>query len=90
MKELSSKVFAIFWKDILSELRNKEIATSVLVFALLVLVIFNFAFEPGADTKGLVAPGILWVGFTFAGLLGLNRIFAIMPIWGFVSLLKEF
>ncbi len=76
MKGLFTRVFAIFWKDILSELRTKEIATSVLVFALLVVVIFNFAFEPGADTIGLVAPGILWVAFTFAGMLGLNRAFA--------------
>jgi len=76
MKELFTRIFAIFWKDILSELRTKEIATSVLVFALLVVVIFNFAFEAGADTTGLVAPGILWVAFTFAGVLGLNHTFA--------------
>ena len=76
MKEFSSEVFAILWKDIISELRTKEIATSVLVFGLLVIVIFNFAFEPGPDTLGLVAPGILWVAFTFAGVLGLNRTFA--------------
>ena len=76
MKGLWVKVFAIFWKDILSEIRTKEIVTAVLVFALLVIVIFNFAFEPGAGTTGLAAPGILWVAFTFAGILGLNRIFA--------------
>ena len=76
MKEFSAKVFAIFSKDILSELRSKEIATSVLVFALLVLVIFNFAFEPEGDMIGMVAAGILWVAFTFAGVLGLNRTFA--------------
>lgn len=76
MKGFFGQVAAIFWKDLLSELRSKEIATSVLVFALLVLVVFNFAFEPGTDTIGLVAPGILWVAFTFAGVLGLNRTFA--------------
>ena len=76
MKEFYVKVFAIASKDILLELRTKEVATSVLVFALLVLVIFNFAFEPGANTIVLMAPGILWVGYTFAGVLGLNRTFA--------------
>ena len=76
MKGLWTKVFAIFWKDIISELRTKEIVTSVFVFALLVLVIFSFAFDPEAGTMGLVAPGILWVGYAFAGVLGLNRIFA--------------
>ena len=77
MKGLWTKVFAIFWKDILSEIRTKEILTAVLVFGLLVIVIFNFAFEPESGTTGLVAPGILWVAFTFAGVLGLNRVFAV-------------
>ena len=76
MRETFSKIFAIFWKDILLELRTKEVATSILIFALLVLVIFNFALDPEAGTIRQVAPGMLWVGFTFAGVLGLNRIFA--------------
>ena len=61
----------------LTELRTKEVITSVLVFALLVLVIFNFAFGTRADTMELVAPGILWVALTFGGVLGLNRIFSV-------------
>jgi len=77
MKGSLSKVLAIFWKDILLEIRTKEIVTSVLVFALLVVVIFNFAFEPETAAMNLVAPGILWVAFTFAGVLGLNRVFAV-------------
>jgi heme exporter protein B len=68
-------ILAIFWKDILTELRTKEIITSVLVFALLVLVIFNFAFGTVTGTVELVAPGILWVSLTFGGVLGFNRIF---------------
>ena len=40
------------------------------------VIIFNFAFDPTADTTGLVAPGILWAAFVFAGMLGLNRTFA--------------
>ena len=73
MKETFIAVFAIFWKDILSGLRTKEVITSVLVFGLLVLVIFNFAFETGSGTRDSVAPGILWVALVFAGVLGLNR-----------------
>ncbi len=72
-----TKILAIFWKDILTEFRTKEIVTSVLVFALLVLVIFNFAFGTRADGMELVAPGILWVALTFGGVLGFNRIFAV-------------
>jgi heme exporter protein B len=77
LKKVFVKTLAIFWKDMLTELRTKEVITSVLVFALLVLVIFNFAFGIRADTMELVAPGILWVALTFGGVLGLNRIFSV-------------
>ena len=83
MSRMFASVFAIFWKDVLSEIRTKEIVTAVLVFALLVLVIFNFAFDPASGmtaasgTTARIAPGILWVAFTFAGILGLNRVFAV-------------
>ena len=69
------KVMTIFWKDILSEFRTKAVASSVLIFAVLVIVIFNFAFESDSDTIELAAPGVLWVTFTFAGVLSLNRTF---------------
>lgn len=75
MKRSWGKVSVILWKDILSELRARDIVTSVLVFALLVIVIFNFAFEP--ERVELVAPGVLWVTFTFAGVLGLSRSFTL-------------
>jgi heme exporter protein B len=70
-----SKAIAITWKDMLSELRTKEIVSSVLVFTLLVIVIFNFAFGASQEMMKLVAPGILWVTFAFAGVLSLNRTF---------------
>ncbi len=73
MRKSAGKVLAILWKDILSELRTRDIVVSVLVFALLVIVIFNFAFEP--ERVGLVASGVLWVALTFAGVLGLSRSF---------------
>jgi len=69
------QVIAITWKDILSEMRTKEIVFSVLVFTLLVIVIFNFAFSASQQMIALVAPGILWVTFAFAGVLSLNRSF---------------
>ncbi len=69
MKPLSAIVF----KDIVIEMRNKETISSMLMFGLLVLVVFNFAFQPSGAERALIAPGILWVAFTFAGILGLNR-----------------
>ncbi|MFB0559048.1 MAG: heme exporter protein CcmB [Dehalococcoidales bacterium] len=69
------KVIAIAGKDALSEMRTRETIPSVLVFALLVIVTFNFAFGASQETLVLVAPGILWVTFAFAGVLSLNRSF---------------
>ncbi len=71
------KAMAVTWKDALSEMRTREIVFSVLVFALLVIVVFNFAFGTAQTTVALVAPGILWVTFTFAGVLSLNRSFIV-------------
>ncbi len=45
----------------------------MLVFALLVILIFNFALELDAKTRATVTSGVLWVTFAFAGTLGLNR-----------------
>ena len=70
------QIGAILRKDILLELRSKEILSSMLVFSLIVVVIFNFIFDPGSEQIKLMAPGILWVAITFAGNLGLSRSFA--------------
>lgn len=70
-----SKAVAITWKDVLSEVRAKETIPSVLIFAVLVIVIFNFAFGAGPEQMKLVVPGILWTTFVFAGMLSLNRTF---------------
>lgn len=71
------KVMVIVWKDILSELRTKEMLSSMFIFALLVIVIFNFAFELRVENIQEIAPGVLWVAFTFAGVLDLNRSFTL-------------
>jgi heme exporter protein B len=71
------KVGIILWKDVISEVRTREMLSSMLVFALLVTVIFSFAIEPGSVDMTDLAPGLLWVAFTFAGILGLNRSFAV-------------
>lgn len=68
-----TQVWAILWKDIRYELRSKQTWTGMALFALLVLVIFNFAFDLRVDNKAAVAPGALWIAFVFASLLGLGR-----------------
>ncbi len=64
---------AIIWKDLAAELRSRELISAMLVFALLVILIFNFALELDAKTRASVTAGVLWVTFAFAGTLGLNR-----------------
>lgn len=70
-------VAAIIWKDIRAELRTKDIFSSMFVFALLAVIVFNFAFELRVPNMKMVAPGIVWVAVSFAGTLGLNRAFVI-------------
>jgi heme exporter protein B len=71
------KIWAIVWKDIITELRTKELFSSMLIFALLIILIFNFAFDFSSELIPVAAPAILWVSFTFAGVLGLGRSFAL-------------
>ncbi len=70
------RLVALVAKDLLIELRSRDVAYSSVVFALLVLVIFNFAFELRAENLQVLAPGVLWVTFIFAAVLALGRVFA--------------
>jgi heme exporter protein B len=70
-------LWAVVWKDLAAELRSRELLSAMLVFALLVILIFNFALELDARERANVTSGVLWVTFTFAGTLGLNRSMAI-------------
>jgi heme exporter protein B len=70
-------MWAIIWKDLAAELRSRELLSAMLVFAMLVILIFNFALELDARERANVTAGVLWVTFTFAGTLGLNRSMAI-------------
>jgi heme exporter protein B len=67
---------ALLWKEALVEARGRETVVASVVFALLVLVIFNFAFDLRVENVTEVAPGVLWVTVTFAGVLALGRSFA--------------
>lgn len=73
---LLSQVWIILQKDLRCELRSKQMWTGMGLFALLVLVIFNFAFDLRVDNQAAVAPGALWVAFVFASFLGLGRTIA--------------
>jgi len=69
------KIWLIVQKDLISELRSKEIFSSMFIFVLVVTIVFNFSFEIGEEKILNILAGILWVALLFAGVLGLNRSF---------------
>jgi len=70
-------LLAVVWKDLAAEWRSREMINAMLVFALLVIFIFNFALELQPAARAAITSGVLWVTFTFAGTLGLNRSMAV-------------
>ena len=70
-------ISAILVKDLRLEWRNRETLASVCVFGILVVFLFNFAFEPGREETLRLLPGLLWISFAFAGVLCFNRSFAV-------------
>jgi heme exporter protein B len=77
LAEIFSAALVIARKDLSIEFRTKTAFLSSVVFALLGLVIFYYAWDPTAVSAIDLAPGVLWVIFTFSGLLGLNRSFSV-------------
>jgi heme exporter protein B len=70
------QILLILWKDLVTEKRTKESFSQMVTFALLVIVICNVAMQIGTTIQDLL-PGIIWIAFTFAGILGLNQSFTL-------------
>ena len=70
------QVMVITAKDLRAEMRTKEAINASFAFAIVVLLILSFAFEPTEDTTREISGGLLWIVFLFAGTLILNRSFA--------------
>jgi heme exporter protein B len=64
---------AIIRKDLTLEFHTREVISSMLVFALLVVVVFSFIFEPGEHEQRRIAGGVYWMAMVFSGLLGLGK-----------------
>jgi heme exporter protein B len=63
-------------KDVRLEWRSKDSINSMLFFALLVVVIFSFSFDPLAEESRRIAGGLIWVAFLFAAVVALNQTWA--------------
>jgi heme exporter protein B len=75
--EILADAWLIARKDLTIEFRTRSAFLSAVVFALLGLVIFYYSWDPTAVSASDLAPGVLWVIFTFSGLLGLHRSFGV-------------
>lgn len=67
---------AIARKDLKTELRTKESLNASLSFSLVILVLFSFAFDLGREEFYAISGGMLWLAYSFAGALVVNRSFA--------------
>jgi heme exporter protein B len=70
------QLMVITAKDLRAEMRTKEAINASIAFAIVILLILSFAFDPSEDTTREISGGLLWIVFTFAGTLVLNRSFA--------------
>jgi len=70
-------VLAILRKDLLNEKRSFITLGSLLVFALVVVLIFLFAFDLVVSMRTEAASAVVWVALCFAGTLSLDRTLAV-------------
>ncbi len=75
MTSYARRAWIVLWKDLLTERRSKESLNALLFFSLLLLFLFQFALGPDRRSLEAALPGLLWLGFILAGLLGLGRSF---------------
>lgn len=64
-------------KDLAIEWHSRSAFLAATTFSLLAVTIFYFAWDPTGVASIDLAPGVLWVIFTFAGILGLHRSFGV-------------
>jgi heme exporter protein B len=70
------QIATVAMKDVRAELRTKEAINASLAFALMILLLFSYTFDPEQEMMRQVSGGLLWIVFAFAGTLTLNRSFA--------------
>jgi heme exporter protein CcmB len=65
----------LLWKDVVVELRAKELVYATVFFAAVVLLVFCFAFLNGPKPTVDVVAGVLWIAIALAGTVGISRAF---------------
>lgn len=70
------QIWTVAAKDLRSEVRTKEALNASIAFSVVILVMFSFAFDPTSEQMATFSGGLLWMSYSFAGALVLNRSFA--------------
>lgn len=73
---LRQQVLRLFYRELLIEFRSKEQLTTMFVFALTTIIIFQFSFEMRTGTVKILIPGVLWISIFLSSILSLNRSFS--------------
>ena len=75
MKLFFRQTLILVWKDVLIDLKRKDNLLSMLLFAILTLLVFQFAMGEEPDRFKMALPGISWIVFLMSGVLGLEKSF---------------
>ena len=65
----------LVWKDVLIDLKRKDNLLSMILFAILTLLIFQFAMGEEPEMFQIALPGVIWIVFLMSGVLGLGKSF---------------
>src|SRR5580658_6051001 len=74
--QASRAIVILAGRELRVEFRSRELLSTTVVFSLIVVGLFNFAFEPASAEARRLAPGLLWIAVLFAGTLMLNPSFS--------------
>lgn len=68
-------VVAVLTKDLVIELRSRELLVTTIIFSLLVVLLSAFALGLDALPAAEAASGVFWIAVAFGGILALSRTF---------------
>ena len=86
------QVLWLIHKDLILQFRTKDTLVLVFMFSLLVVLAFVFSMGPffsfGLEERSKLAASVLWISFTFAGVITLTRSFDVERSDGAVHIIR--
>lgn len=67
---------AVFVKDIVTELRSKQVLPTMIVLGMLIVWVLRIASETAVESSTIIGPVAFWIALLFSGLLAQERSFA--------------